>query len=81
MAKTNPTVIARYVMGPRPCRHGRHPRTYEACVVVEDGRVAGVATQQRMEVHPSILPACSVATNPTALPLRLPRPDTAPVEV
>ncbi|MEC7098637.1 MAG: hypothetical protein VXW74_04235, partial [Candidatus Thermoplasmatota archaeon] len=26
----------------------------EACVVVEDGRVAGVATQQHMEVNPNV---------------------------
>ena len=53
--RTNPTVIARYVMGHHvPAGMEVTLKPNEACVVVEDGRVVGVATQQHMEVNPSI---------------------------
>ena len=53
--RTNPTVIARYVMGHHvPAGMEVTLKPNEACVVVEDGRVAGVATQQRMEVNPNV---------------------------
>tara|TARA_B100000900_G_scaffold385240_1_gene374741 strand:- start:51 stop:1241 length:1191 start_codon:yes stop_codon:yes gene_type:complete len=48
-------VIARYVMGhdvPSGLEVTLKPN--EACVVIEDGRIAGVATQQHMEVNPQI---------------------------
>ena len=53
--RTNPMVIARYVMGhdvPSGLEVTLKPN--EACVVIEDGRIAGVATQQHMEVNPQI---------------------------
>jgi hypothetical protein len=53
--RTNPAVIARYVMGyevPSGLEVTLKPN--EACVVIEDGRVAGVATQQHMEVNPEV---------------------------
>lgn len=53
--RTNPTVIARYVMGHHvPAGMEVTLKPNEACVVVEDGRVAGVATQQHMEVNPNV---------------------------
>ncbi|DAC35781.1 MAG TPA: hypothetical protein D7I05_01025, partial [Candidatus Poseidoniales archaeon] len=53
--RTNPTVIARYVMGHHvPSGLEVTLKPNEACVVVEDGRVAGVATQQHMEVNPNV---------------------------
>jgi hypothetical protein len=53
--RTNPAVIARYVMGyevPSGLEVTLKPN--EACVVIEDGRIAGVATQQHMEVNPEV---------------------------
>lgn len=53
--RTNPTVIARYVMGHDvPAGMEVTLKPNEACVVLEDGRVAGIATQQHMEVNPKI---------------------------
>ncbi len=53
--RTNPTVIARYMMG-HHVPHGAELtlKPNEACVVVENGRVAGVASQQQLEVNPRL---------------------------
>ena len=51
--RDSPAVIARYVHD-RDVTKGAEVtlKPNEACVVVEDGKVAGVATQQHMEVNP-----------------------------
>ena len=51
--RNSPAVIARYIHDrdvPKGAEVTLKPN--EACVVVEDGKVAGVATQQHMEVNP-----------------------------
>ena len=53
--RTNPTVIAQYVMDkhvPNGSKIVLKPN--EACVVLEGGRVAGVATQTEMEINPRL---------------------------
>jgi hypothetical protein len=51
--RNSPAVIARYIHD-RDVPDGSMVtlKPNEACVVVEDGKIAGVATQQHMEVNP-----------------------------
>ena len=51
--RNNPAVIAKYVHDrdvPKGAEVTLKPN--EACVVVEDGRISGIATQKHMEVNP-----------------------------
>ena len=61
--RNNPAVIAKYVHDrdvPKGAEVTLKPN--EACVVVEDGRISGIATQKHMEVNPELVsyPRCSV---------------------
>lgn len=53
--RNSPAVIARYIHD-RDVPDGSMItlKPNEACVVVEDGKIAGVATQQHMEVNPNV---------------------------
>jgi hypothetical protein len=53
--RTNPNIIAQYIMDrhvPDGSRVTLKPN--EACVILEEGRVIGVATQTEMEVNPKV---------------------------
>ena len=53
--RTNPAIIAQYFTGEDlPNDIDIHLKPNEACVVIEDGKITGVATAQRLTVNPKL---------------------------
>lgn len=53
--RTNPAIIAQYFTGEDlPTDIDIHLKPNEACVVIEDGKITGVATAQRLTVNPKL---------------------------
>lgn len=53
--RTNPAIIAQYFTGEDlPTDIDLHLKPNEACVVIEDGKITGIATAQRLTVNPKL---------------------------